>query len=67
MSKVEQIEAEIEKLPRKDFAKLAKWMDERREAEWDRQIEKDLAAGKLDKLLEEADRDFTQGRCKPLP
>jgi hypothetical protein len=38
-----------------------------REAVCDKQIEADLEAGKLDKLLDEADRDFEQGRCGRPP
>jgi hypothetical protein len=67
MSTVQEIEAAIRALPREEFSQLWKWWDEFREAAWDRQIETDLQAGKLDKLLDEADRDFEQGRCKPLP
>ena len=67
MSTVQEIEAAIKDLPREEFSKLWRWWDEYREGSWDRQIEADLAAGKLDKLLAEADRDFEAGRCKPLP
>ena len=66
MSTVQEIEAAIQKLPRAELSKLWQWWDKYREAEWDRQIETDLEAGKLDKLLDEADRDFEQGRCTPL-
>ena len=34
--------------------------------EWDRQIERDAAAGKFDKIIAKADADFKAGRCKPL-
>jgi len=64
MSTVQEIEAAIQVLPRDEFSKLWQWWDHYREAAWDRQIEADLAAGKL---LAEAVRDFEAGRCKPLP
>ena len=32
MSKVEEIECAVEQLPPEDFAELAAWMDERRDA-----------------------------------
>ena len=67
MSTVQDIEAAIQVLPREEFSKLWQWWDSYREAAWDRQIEADLADGKLDTLLAEADRDFEAGRCKPLP
>jgi len=56
----------IKKLPREEFWKLAKWFDDTRSEEWDREIEEDAVSGKLDRLFEEADRDFDAGRCRPL-
>jgi hypothetical protein len=35
-------------------------------AEWDKQIEEDYKAGRLDKLLQEVDEDITAGRTWPL-
>ena len=35
--------------------------------EWDRQIEEDAEAGKLDDLMEEARRDHRRGNTQPLP
>jgi len=34
---------------------------------WDKQIEEDAKAGKLDDLMQEARRDHKQGNTKPLP
>ena len=33
---------------------------------WDRQIEADARAGKLDHLISQADAEFEAGRCTPL-
>jgi hypothetical protein len=33
---------------------------------WDRQLEDDARSGKLDRLAEQAIRDFRQGRCTEL-
>ena len=33
---------------------------------WDRQIEADVKAGRLDHLIAEAKADFAAGRTKPL-
>ena len=38
----------------------------RSEGTWDRQIERDAAAGKFDRLNAKADENFEAGRCKPL-
>jgi hypothetical protein len=35
--------------------------------EWDKQIEEDAKAGRLDELMEEARRDHREGNTKPLP
>jgi len=34
--------------------------------EWDRQMEADAAAGRLDHLVAEARSDAAAGRCRPL-
>ncbi len=36
------------------------------DAEWDRQIEQDLKAGKLDSLIKKMREDVAAGRCQPL-
>ncbi|MBV9494743.1 MAG: hypothetical protein JOZ54_10900 [Acidobacteria bacterium] len=51
MTKVEQLEEEIQKLSASDFAELRTWVLERDWEEWDRQIERDAASGKLDRLF----------------
>jgi hypothetical protein len=40
--------------------------EELQACEWDEQIEHDVSTGRLDALLEEADREFEGGRCEPL-
>ena len=47
----------------KEFEELV----EAREQAWDRQIEADAEAGKLDRLAEEALRDYREGECIRLP
>ena len=57
MTKVDQLKAEIERLPAEDFALLAHWLAEKDWERWDRQIEADSDAGKLDFLIQEAFAD----------
>ena len=45
---------------------VADWLQELREELWDRQIDADIKAGRLDKLAEEALEDYRAGRVKPL-
>ncbi len=51
MTKVEEIQAAIEALPKEEYVQLRRWFTERDWREWDRQIEADSAAAKLDYLL----------------
>jgi len=67
MSTVAEIEKAIQKLTPQEIKAVADWLQEFREEMWDRQIEADAKAGKLDKLMEEAKQDYRAGRCKPLP
>ncbi len=67
MSELEQLEKRIEGLPPEQFVKFREWFIEFDHLAWDKQIEADAKAGKLDKLMEEAKQDYLAGRCKPLP
>jgi hypothetical protein len=64
--KVEQIQQEIEALPDKDFIRLRKWFVERDWEKWDSQLETDMAAGKLDFLIEEAKAAKARGELRAL-
>ncbi|MCG3112563.1 MAG: hypothetical protein MCM46_12180 [Candidatus Manganitrophus sp. SB1] len=48
MSKIEQIEKEIQALTPEELAAFRKWFLEFDAAIWDRQIEEDVRTGKLD-------------------
>ena len=54
MTRVEEIEAEIEKLSQDELGELRDWLLERDWDQWDRQIEADAAAGKLKDLFDKA-------------
>jgi hypothetical protein len=66
MSTVAEIEDAIRKLPDEDLAALRAWFAEFDAAAWDRQFERDVAAGRLDVLADEALRDWREGRCSDL-
>lgn len=66
MAQVEHIKAEIEALSEEDFARLRKWFAEKDWQRWDEQLEADVAAGKLDVLLEEAKAAKAQGKLQDL-
>ena len=67
MSTVQEIETAIQKLKPQEIHEVADWLQELREELWDKQIDADARAGRLDKLMEEARQDYLAGRCKPLP
>ena len=66
MGKIERIEQEIRALSDKEFAQLRRWIIEYDAEAWDREIEADAKAGKLDRLGEEALRDYAEGRTKRI-
>ena len=63
---IKEIESAIAQLPPSELAALAKWFEEFHAQAWDEQLERDLKAGRLDALIEEAEQEFEQGRCEPL-
>lgn len=65
MSLVE-LEQEIQKLSPAELGALTRWLDDYAAARWDHQIEQDVAAGRLDKVLAQADADFAAGKCQAL-
>lgn len=67
MSSVDEIKHAIEQLPKPEFWKVSEWVIQRYENEWDRQIEEDIKAGKLDKLAEEAIEEYKSGKTRPFP
>jgi hypothetical protein len=67
MNTVKEIESAITQLDPSEVHAVADWVQEYREQLWDKQIESDARAGKLDQLLDEAKRDFEAGRCTPFP
>ncbi|HWX39598.1 MAG TPA: hypothetical protein VN345_00485 [Blastocatellia bacterium] len=66
MSTVLDIEDAVRQLSPEDLAAFREWFVEFDAALWDRQLEQDVAAGKLDRLAEEALRDMREGRCTDL-
>jgi hypothetical protein len=66
MGKIERLEQEIRALSEEELAQLRRWFIEYDAEAWDREIEADAKAGKLDRLAEEALRDFAEGRTKRI-
>lgn len=66
MTKLEAIEKAIADLSPEELAKLRTYIDELEADLWDAQIERDAAAGKLDKLEARALENLSSGRVKDL-
>ena len=66
MLKVDEIKKAIESLPEKDFVQLRHWFSEKDWKKWDRQIEADSGAGKLDFLVKEALDEKRERKLKDL-
>lgn len=66
MSKIESIGREIERLDDESFAAFRAWFIDYENSRWDRQIEADAVAGKLDPLIEEALAEHRAGKTRPL-
>ena len=66
MSKVANIEAVIKELSPEELASFREWFIQFDAAAWDRQIEADAKAGRLDRLAERAQRDHEAGLSTKL-
>lgn len=54
MTRAEALEREVEKLMPQEFAAFREWFTEYAWQAWDRQLERDIAAGRLDDMAAEA-------------
>jgi hypothetical protein len=66
MSDLEKLEDEIRSLSEEELARFRAWFEEFDWKAWDRQLEDDVAGGKLDSLADTALSDHEAGRTKPL-
>jgi len=56
----------IKKLSAKDLKILLEWIEDYEQKLWDQEFERDVRLGKLDKLAEQAIKDFQAGKCREL-
>ena len=66
MSTIEEIKQAVGQLSSNDLAEFRTWFAEFDWNVWDRQLEQDVAEGRLDALASEALGDLHQGRCTGL-
>ena len=66
MPDVRAIEEAVQSLQPTDLAEFRRWFIEFDSAAWDRQVEADIASGRLNELLDEAEQDFKDPAPPPL-
>lgn len=66
MSTVQEIQDAVTQLPPEDLTAFRLWFAEFDAALWDRKLEADVAAGRLDHFGDEALRDLAEGHCTDL-
>ena len=67
MNRVEEIEEAIDRLRPEDFRRLAQWFRERDQTQWDEELDRDSASGKLDFLFEEAWKESREDHLREWP
>jgi hypothetical protein len=66
MNRVEAIKDAIESLPDDDYVQLRQWFSDKDWLQWDKQIDADSAAGKLDFFINEALGAKNTGKLRDL-
>ncbi len=64
MSTVVEIEKVLQTLPVADARKITDWLQHYLDVKWDKQIDGDIAAGKLDKLADRAMQDYRERKAE---
>jgi len=63
---VEELRSAVARRADDDRDEFSRWFEEFLADQWDRQIEADIQAGRLDQVARRADDDFEAGRSTPL-
>lgn len=63
---VKDIEQAITRLPKHELTELIAWLEDYRHQAWEKQIEDDLDAGRLDALLAEVEEECKTDSAQPL-
>lgn len=64
---VKELQSAVSSLPPEELDQFSRWFGEFLAEQWDRRIEADILAGRLDAAGRRADEEFVAGRCTPLP
>ena len=63
---IKEIETIVAELPPADFAQFAQRFEEFQADAWDRQIERDVKAGRFEAIFKRVDEQAESGQCRPL-
>jgi len=66
MGSIDEIKSAIAHLPEEEFNSFVDWFQKFEEERWDKELEKDIAARKLDNLADEALNEFDAGKSSEL-
>ncbi len=66
MTKLEDIEKAVAELRPEELVRFRAWFEEFDADRFDRKIQRDAAAGKLDRLADEALADYRKGHAREL-
>ncbi|MFZ4625287.1 MAG: hypothetical protein ACOYNF_13760 [Rhodoferax sp.] len=62
----QELKNTVENLPPDELLEFSEWFEEFMADQWDKKIETDILAGRLDTVGKIADNEFITGRAKPL-
>jgi hypothetical protein len=62
-----EIKTAIEQLSFEERAELAAWLNGWKDDQWDDQMKRDIASGKLDDVLHEVEEDVKAGHVRSEP
>ena len=63
---ITELKTIVIKLPPRELDEFTDWFNEFQEAQWDQEIETDVKSGKLDHLIQQAEKAFSEGKCKEI-
>ena len=67
MQTIMEIEEAIGQLPEEEMFQLIERLEHKASDMWDRQIERDIRAGRLDSMAQQAIREHREGQSTPFP
>ncbi len=66
MTTVKKIEKAVTELPPKRLSMFRSWFEKFDAACWDKQLEADIKAGKLNAIAHKVRENYKKGKCKEL-